>query len=965
MSADVSPDEVPEATPDVDAELFAYRQSAASALLGVLTVFGTVLVFLYLPMLFETRAWGVIAMSFGLIATSLLLALRPHWPLRLRVGWMVASLLLAAVPNLLTAGDRGVAAANLLGAVLTTGLLLGTRAGAVVLGLVGLGLASLAWGFQVGALPLPSVAQLASHALTAWVGLWLSLTEMAVLGLVGVHWMDERVRGLLVSQHQSLRRLSLTNAALTRARAERDSWTRALADTLSAVRTGLWELDLETGEMRWSSEFQRLIGCDGPLPDGSTRARLEEHIHPDDRARLASAFLADRAEVDLRSLPDAGPVRWLRLTASSTALPGGGRKVRGLLVDVTDERANARQLHRLAEVASRTGNAVIVTDLEGRIEWVNEAFTRSTGWLLSEVEGKSPGSVLQTEHTDRAVRARMARAIAAREPFDCEVLNVARDGRQYWVQIECRVIRDDTGAATGFVAVETDVTERRIAERRDRLAERVAALLLASESTAEAATRLVTELVAELDIRTAQFWLVEPGQSSLVYVAGARAEIAGQAGTAFLDATRALSFRAGRDFVIGVGVPGTAWGTRATAVLPIMASVGSRRLEAANAAGVVSFCGVPVHGPNGVLAVVEVGGTAMYPGHALLPNLLERIAEQVAAFLLHDASRRAFRTVFDRSPDGLLIVASDGAVQDANARALALFSDPVHQRVDGLLEGGAGLVEAALGTPAQDPQEGALLVQRAAHGVGGTFSAEVSVSSVAVGGALSVILAVRDLTERHRMEAAVTASLREKETLLKEIHHRVKNNLQIVSSLLSLQAEELEPGASRDALRETVFRVRSMSQVHQQLYGTENLNRIDFGAYTQTLCASLVASLDPRAVLELDVVPIEVTVDTAVPCGLALNELVTNALKHGRGTDGSCRLTVRLYRQEGWVVLSVSDRGPGFSPEATRAGSLGMLLLQSLARQLSGELVIGREGGAQVALRMRLDEADAAPVASA
>ena len=942
------------ASPGVDEQLLAYRQAAASALLWGLAIFGAVLVGLYLPLLIETGATGVIVLSFGLIAAGLLLAARPRWPLSLRVGWMVGNLLLAAIPNLLTAGDRGVAVANLLGAVLTAALLLGARAGVVVLVGASLCIAGVAWGFHVGALPLPAVAHLDENPTLAWVGLWLTLTEMAMLALVGVRWMDDRVYGLLVSQQDTVGRLSQANAALTRERAEREGWTQAIADTLAAVRTGLWELDAESGEMRWSSEVARLLG-DASGPDAPTRARLEARIHLDDRARLATALSAERAEVDLRSNPDAGAPRWLRLTASATALPGGGRRVRGLIADVTDERANARQLHRLAEVASRTGNAVIVTDIEGRIEWVNDAFVRATGWTLPEVEGKTPGSVLQVEQTDRAVRAQMARAIAAREPFDCEVLNVARDGRQYWVQIECRVIRDDGGAATGFVAVETDVTERRLAERRDRLAERVAALLLTSESIAEAGDRLVAELVAELDIRTAQFWMVEPGQSALLYVAGAAAEVAGEAGAAFLAASRALPFRAGRDFVLGVGVPGTAWGTGATAVLPVMASVGSRRLDAANAAGVVSFCGVPVRGPSGVLAVLEVGGTAYYPGHALLPNLLERIAEQVAAFVLHDASRRAFRTVFDRSPDGLLLVSGDGVVEDANARALALFSEPVHKPVDALLDEGAGLVRAALAAESARSAEGAPLVQRVAYGVGGHFSAELSVSSVAVGGAVRVILSVRDLTERHRMEAAVTASLREKETLLKEIHHRVKNNLQIVSSLLSLQAEELEHGTARDALRETVFRVRSMSEVHQQLYGTENLSRIDFGTYTQSLCASLVGSLDPRTRLSLEVAHIEIAVDTAVPCGLALNELVTNALKHGRSADGICRLTVRLFRDGDWVVLSVSDQGPGFSSDAGRAGSLGMLLLQSLAQQLAGELVFGREVGAHVALRMRLD----------
>jgi PAS domain S-box-containing protein len=267
----------------------------------------------------------------------------------------------------------------------------------------------------------------------------------------------------------------------------------------------------------------------------------------------------------------------------------------------------------------------------------------------------------------------------------------------------------------------------------------------------------------------------------------------------------------------------------------------SRRLSAALTAGVHTFSAVPILGPHGVLGVIEIGGTGSYPGHEQLPLVLERVAEQLASFMLHDLSRRAFETIFANSPDPLLLIDDAGAVLDVSARARALFGEVVGAPVSSLIDDVDAVVAEALGGAA------GTLLRRDARGVGGAFSAELTASMAPSSTKRVAILAVRDLTERHRMEAALTRSLREKDTLLREVHHRVKNNLQIVSSLLTLQADGMEPSAARDALAETVMRVRSMSYVHQQLYGTEDVVGVDVGAYARTLVTALQGSLDPRA----------------------------------------------------------------------------------------------------------------------
>jgi PAS domain S-box-containing protein len=933
--------------PSVHTAIERFRQRAATALLGILAGGGVVLGLLYLPAMLAAESPVVVPFAAALIATNVVMAWRTDWPLGVRVGWMVVNLWLAALPGVFAGGDRGVYASNFLGSAVTAAILLGWRQAMRVLVAVMAVFVAAAVGYAEGRLPTASVAQLDPTSTLGWAGLALTILQIGSLTVVGSRLMYGQLGGLVSELQRTVALREAALAELTSERQERTTLAGTLEDTLAAVHTGLWELDVESGAMSAAGETRRLFGL-GHEP--LSRALLLDRTHPEDRVRLEAALRADRAEVEFRVKPDGDTPRWLRATTSSVAdASGAPSRVRGLVVDISEERANERQRKRLAEVASRTGNPVVITDLEGRIEWVNDAFTRLTGWALVEIEGKRPGDFLQGPHTDPETRARMARAIAAREPFECEVLNLARSGRQYWVHIEWRVMHDEAGQPSGFVAVETDVTERRIATRRDSLAERVAALLLGSDTVAEAGERLTRELVAELDVRTAQLWLVEPGKPHLAYVAGASSEAAGELGRAFLERTRQLSFGPGRDFVIGVGVPGTAWGTRATAVLPVMESVGSRRLEAAKAAGVISFCGTPVRGPDGILAVLEVGGTAYYPGHELLPNLLERIAEQVAAFLLHDASRRAFQNLFERSPDGLLVVGEDGVVMDANARAAALFGGPVRRPIDGLLSEGTSLVAGVLVAPSGSE---ALLLRRRAEGAAGPFTAEVSASQVVMANRRGAIIAVRDLTERDRMESALTRSLREKEMLLREVHHRVKNNLQIVSSLLSMQADGMETGAPREALLETVFRVRSMSFVHQQLYGSDHFDSIDFGAYARSLAAALLGSLDPRASIAYEVEPIEVPIDQAVPCGLVLNELLTNAIKHGRSPDGTCSLRVVLRQEPDAVLLAVSDRGPGFPSGPQHTGSLGMQLIRALSRQLGARVEVGRDDGACVTLRM-------------
>ena len=151
-----------------------------------------------------------------------------------------------------------------------------------------------------------------------------------------------------------------------------------------------------------------------------------------------------------------------------------------------------------------------------------------------------------------------------------------------------------------------------------------------------------------------------------------------------------------------------------------------------------------------------------------------------------------------------------------------------------------------------------------------------------------MLVCAQDITEQKRTQRALESALAEKTTLLKEIHHRVKNNLAVISSLLSMKADSVSNQTAKQALLKSQQRVHSMALIHEHLYGNERLDRIDFAEYAAELVRRLHAAVasDPhRIAIELALDPIELAIEQAVPCGLILNELLTNAFKyafHGR-----------------------------------------------------------------------------------
>jgi PAS domain S-box-containing protein len=220
----------------------------------------------------------------------------------------------------------------------------------------------------------------------------------------------------------------------------------------------------------------------------------------------------------------------------------------------------------------------------------------------------------------------------------------------------------------------------------------------------------------------------------------------------------------------------------------------------------------------------------------------------------------------------------------------------------------------------------------------------------------------KEAEERLRAsEEQIRTSLNEKEVLLKEIHHRVKNNLQVISSLLSLQAGKIRDSAAAAVFRDSQYRVRAMALVHERLYQSEDLARIDFAGYVQDMTSHLLRSYrgESRGIrLVSRVKGVSLDVDAAIPCALIINELVSNSLKYAFPEGQNGEIGVSLVEKDGSIVMTISDDGIGL-PDATSfetSDSLGLQLVHSLTDQLGGTVVCKTDSGTQFEIRFSITD---------
>ena len=227
-------------------------------------------------------------------------------------------------------------------------------------------------------------------------------------------------------------------------------------------------------------------------------------------------------------------------------------------------------------------------------------------------------------------------------------------------------------------------------------------------------------------------------------------------------------------------------------------------------------------------------------------------------------------------------------------------------------------------------------------------------------GSISKLQMLRDITKRKRAEETIKAALKEKETLLQEIHHRVKNNLTIVASLLNLQANYLEDDQTKTALLDSKSRVQSMAAIHETLYQSENLASIDMKTYLSKLGIDVARNYatGTKAQLTVESENISIGAKQASPIGLIINELITNSLKYAFLNIEEGEINIKLKKTEDLIELEYADNGVGFPGEFDWKNSktLGFKLVRNLVEnQLDGSLDIKSENGTKFIIKFDLE----------
>ncbi|MDZ8053706.1 MAG: PAS domain-containing protein [Aulosira sp. ZfuVER01] len=710
--------------------------------------------------------------------------------------------------------------------------------------------------------------------------------------------------------------------------------------TLEFNAIGIWDWNMQTQEVIWNDNHYRLLGLEPGVAAPSYQL-WRDRVHPEDGKRVEQSLFNALAqhtnyEAEFRVIYPDGTVRWL-LGKGRGIYDQAGNPIRmlGVIIDISD-RIESEEKLRQAELRYRT----LVEQIPGVVYTSPISATTEFTYISPQIEKmlkippeqwnagffNSWADYVHPEDRDRVIDS-IQNAIASGKPVNLEYRLFTADGDMIWVKDQASLVLAPDGKTPILQGIAFDISDRKLAEQT----------LQEQENFLRSIYHGVGQSIFVVDVLDDDFRFVSVNPVHEDITGFCSDNVQGKTPEDFLPPNAAAVVRQHYQDCINAGTTITY-----EECLPFKNKQESWWITTLT----------PLKDEN--LRTYRIVGSSV--------NITEHKSAQKMLEL---------QAVITRSmAEGICLVrATDGMIVYANPKFEQMFGYDVGE----LFGQNVSIINYEDEQTHAEQVKAAIIASVIEHGAAtyevhnvkkdGTplwCSATASIFEHPEYGTV-IVCVQQDVTEHKAAEEKIKASLKEKEVLLKEIHHRVKNNLGIVSSLLQMQCRRTQDPQATAILRDSQNRIASIALVHEKLYRSEDLANIDFAQYIPDLTTHLFDSYNISSgsvKLNIKVDDVSLDIETAIPCGLIINELVSNALKYAFPERRQGEIQVNLYQEQDsyesslhqrTLILMIRDNGIGLPEDFDRnkTKTLGITLVHGLVKQLRGRIEINCQQGTE------------------